>query len=523
MPTWYLPITATLTQPLIITAAGGDPNSASTSASIPGSAVRGSVARAVEHNRQLLNRLVLNDSVRYLWLNPVVGGTAGRPRPISWRSVDVVGSNDSWCVDLADIEPDAWPKKAKSKPPAFVARSGSKWIGHTLQTTARFHNARDADKGAAWKDKSTDETVGAFFAYEAIAVGQQFVGSVAITGPNINDVSTIAADLRGALGEQGWFGRSRRRGYGGGSRLDYGELAADPPGRKGEPIRAGQPICVTATSPYIGRDPNTGQIDPNTFVTEVLAVLGQAVGSTATFFQTTRAGGYNRAWGSELPDTPALAAGSTVVMKLTSTPTAEQLDRLLHEGIGERYGCVEVGLPEPGSFAIEVRTRRAERPAEAPTDITLVGVERIALKRLRIARAASAATVATEAMRIPTSSLLGRLRTQLRSETPLASMRELIDAEKLRAPAARALGACRIENRTAHDWLHTAATNPADRTESLRATVEHELAATGGRQLIDIFPTLIASIVDRHGEALETERMDRVLALMQQRARKANR
>lgn len=526
MPTWYLPLTATLTQPMIITVPGGDPNSASTSLAIPGSAVRGSVARAVEHDPELLDRLVLNDTVRYLWLTPVIGKMASRVRPRSWRSVDA-GERGSTCVDLAGLAPENWPKKAKADLPQFVARSGSTWFGRSPATGARFHNARDADKGAAWKDKTTDETVGAFFAYESIAAGEKFAGAIAITAPTRDDASSIQADLRAALGEQGWFGRSRRRGYGGACRLEYDALTELPPGSPSTSVTMGQRICVTAASPYVGRDQTTGQIDPNAFVAEVIAALGQEATPVATFLALTRAGGYNRAWGSDLPDTPALGPGSTIVMDLSSPPTTSMLDRLLHDGIGERrgdgFGRVDITAPLKVGFEISDPKPRTAKPTDPPNDTTLAALERIALKRLRMVRAASAAKTASDAVGVPSSSLLGRLRTQLRSEAPLASLRDLVNDENLRPPAERALHSCRIEGLNAHSWLRDGAVDPGDRADALRATVERELAETGGRPLIEQFPTLVSRIVAEHGETLETERIDRVLAVMQRRAREANR
>ena len=529
MATWYLPITATLTQPLLITVPAGDPNSAATALAIPGAAVRGSVARAVETDRQQLDELVLNTAVRYLWLYPIIGSHVGRPASRSWRAVEQPTADDVSYLDLAALPDHAWPKPAKAKAPSFVARSGSKWVGHTPTTSARFHNTRDADRGAAWKDKVTDETVGAFFAYEAIAVGERFGGSVAIDAPERALAEQLARRITEALGERGWFGRSRRRGYGGACQLTYGELIERPPGADPvETFPADTVVCITAVSPYVGRNSLTGQIDPAAFSHDLLEALGQPSSPVTRFLQMARASGYNRAWRSDLPDTPSLAAGSTISVKLTSPVTIEQVERLVHDGIGERridgFGRVSIAIAERGEFKIN-RPRVVAAQLIDANEETLAAVERITLRRLQLTRAGTAAKVADEATHVPSPSLIARLRTQLRTETPLQSLdellRELADPGQPRRPATRSLDLCRIEGETGMHWLREAA-SPAD-SDLFRAKVSKEIAESGHRKLTERFPTLIDRIMEHHGTTLEAERIDRVLALLQQRVRRERR
>ena len=50
----------------------------------------------------------------------------------------------------------------------------------------------------------------------------------------------------------------------------------------------------------------------------------------------TEAGGYNRTWGLSLPQRPALAAGSVVLLRAQQELPLDLLLAVEHEGLGER-------------------------------------------------------------------------------------------------------------------------------------------------------------------------------------------
>ena len=62
----YYPYTLTLGSPVVLTSAGGDPNSAETMDFIPGSAIRGAAARVLTDTASDFHRLILSGEVRYL-------------------------------------------------------------------------------------------------------------------------------------------------------------------------------------------------------------------------------------------------------------------------------------------------------------------------------------------------------------------------------------------------------------------------------------------------------------------------
>ena len=80
MKSRYLPMTITLTEPVLLTNASGDPNSVDTLDRIQGSALRGAVAAWCSANEPTaIDELVLGDQVRYLDALPAVGTERALP------------------------------------------------------------------------------------------------------------------------------------------------------------------------------------------------------------------------------------------------------------------------------------------------------------------------------------------------------------------------------------------------------------------------------------------------------------
>src|ERR1700722_18309618 len=82
MTTRYLPYTLELRSPLLATTSGSDPNSAASLSWVPGSSLRGAVARRLGGDRHPdFAEMVLDGSVRYLNAYPVSRTGEAEPGP----------------------------------------------------------------------------------------------------------------------------------------------------------------------------------------------------------------------------------------------------------------------------------------------------------------------------------------------------------------------------------------------------------------------------------------------------------
>jgi len=102
----YLPYRLALEAPAVLTAAGGDPNSAESLDHVPGGALRGAAARALGASPDpgALRELVLGEEVRYLNAYPVVEAQRALPVPVSLRPPkDEADGELVGCWDLAAL------------------------------------------------------------------------------------------------------------------------------------------------------------------------------------------------------------------------------------------------------------------------------------------------------------------------------------------------------------------------------------------------------------------------------------
>lgn len=105
----YIPYTLTLKSPAIIAALGSDPNSTSCLSFIPGSAVRGAVAKALgdpgedARKKQEFHDLILGGKARYLNAYPEMAGRRALRVPVSLQCGKEGSENDTSikAVDLA--------------------------------------------------------------------------------------------------------------------------------------------------------------------------------------------------------------------------------------------------------------------------------------------------------------------------------------------------------------------------------------------------------------------------------------
>jgi CRISPR-associated protein Csx10 len=480
--------TLTLKAPLLLTALEGDPNSVRSLGLIPGVAVRGAVASKFDQAKdpQTFQTLILSEQVCYLNAYPLVDTVRSLPTPVPWRrekysdqNHDLAGYSGRFVNDDDELE-STWPQEQlQSLEAPFVTLDQPDLTAGVTSLESRVHQQRYRPKGRAYTDPVTNEARGTIFTYEALEANQEFRGIVAISGQNQVEIDTRLAQVKTALGEKVYLGRSRRARYGGEALVS----AWSPVGVRGEreaegrngliigDLNAGQNFHVFLTADYIGRRSDTGQVDPTSFTTELINRLGGQVEVLRSRWAFRLVGGYNRTWGLQLPQVLTLRAGSVVVLKAQRPISYGNLLAIEQSGLGERraegFGRVlflenrgtnvgTVNAPSPSFF---------DPPALPVPDLVHQMQQRILMDAVEQRITEVASGVAGSASSIPSPSLLGRLRVPLRSAATnsLDTFQQWLsgtDQQRLRRPAMKKLDACRInaEGRKAlSDWLKLAA------------------------------------------------------------------
>ena len=472
----YLPFTLALRAPAILNFLGGDPNSAATLTFIPGGAIRGALAARLgdpdshAEVRSQFRTFVLDGSVRFLHAYPLDDGSRRTlPSPISLRSPREADRH----LDLASFQGQdqaTWPEESLSTFPwEYVSLTSAQPVCINTEIGSRIHHQRDRQRGRAWTEKRDGREFphGAIFTYEYLQSGQTFGGLIQVFGADESEcgqrMNRIQEIIKGPI----QLGRSRRAGYGGEAEINWGPVQKREVAGEGvtlTDLRTGDLFRVLLTSDCIVRDPRTGQIDPASLPELFLSRFGGRVTLRRIRWAFDLVGGFNQKWGLELPQARSVAAGSVLLFQAEETIPVDCLLALEHEGIGER---VTEGF---GRFVFleapvqEMRIRRTARPQVQEPSTTaselVMFIERRFLQSAvtrEIEQVALAA--AGRAFRVPTSSLLGRLRVPLRTQ-PAGALQTLAEwlgsgDRALRRPALDQLSRCRIDPGTGHVSLAT--------------------------------------------------------------------
>lgn len=394
----------TLSPVLVTRPGGGDPNSESSLAYIPGSAIRGLLASRwlADHPGvdaaadPTFRRLFLDGGVRYLNAYPALpNGTRMLPTPRSWR-VDKEDSNEKNIFDFAipsdagqtDSPQPTWrsPGAAFCTVSAHYNEENLCWQFHAYTCTPRqsiaIHTAR-VDRQQVTREATV-------FRYDALAAGQTFASAIVADDP---------ADLivcQRLLPQDGLvrLGRSQNTGYGL-VRISY------PPDERGEPqtaprqhwrewtppiADAGESIpqptrlVVTLLSDAIVRDPLTGA-ETDDITAAIFAPAETPVKAIDAFVRTEVVGGFNRRWNLPLPQATAIGAGSVFVFDYDEA-LQRRLDRLAEQGIGERraegFGRIAINW----QMGEKLARADAEHQPAASGDVALTGEEAMAAQQL---------------------------------------------------------------------------------------------------------------------------------------------
>ena len=462
----YLPFTLTLRAPAVLNILRGDPNSAATLTFIPGGAIRGALAARLgdpdchAEVRSQFQTFVLDGSVRFLHAYPLDDGSRRTlPSPISLRSPREADRH----FDLASFEGQdqaTWPEKSLSTFPwQYVSLTSAQPVCINTEIGSRIHHQRDRQRGRAWTEKRDGREFphGAIFTFEYMRPGQSFGGLIQVLGADESECGQLINRIQEIIKGPIQLGRSRRAGYGGEAESNWGSVQEREVAGEGVILTnpgAGDLFRVLLTSDCIVRDPRSGQIDPAALPELFVARLGGRATLQRIRWTFGLTGGFNRKWHLELPQARTVAAGSVLLFKAEDNIPIADLLAMEHEGIGERltegYGrlvfleapvqeirirsCAQAPVTKPSAPAPEVVTFIERRLLRADLNQE---IERLAL------------TVASRASRIPTASLLGRLRVPLRAQPgpALQTVAEWLDfgARALRRPAQDQLRRCRID------------------------------------------------------------------------------
>lgn len=490
----YLPYTLTLRAPAVLTSLGGDPNSSRTLPFIPGAAIRGAVARWLGDPRddpacqEVFRRLILDGSVCFLNAYPRAGGRRTLPAPVSLRTTkdERLGPQGELRVyDLAAFDGHAaggevqWPDAPLVPvPEPFVSIGAAQLLHVGPACNSRVHQQRDRTLGHAWTDPRTEEPRGTVFTFEYLEAGQEFDGIVQIHGEDQAAWDDLAARVKEALGDRVLVGRSRRGGYGGDAAIkwhDARDREISGQGIIGSDVPEGTEFRALLTSAYVGRHPETGQLDSTYLGREIANRLKGRAEVVRRRWSFEPVGGFNRKWRLPVPQGLACAAGSVLVLKATQRIPFADLLALEHAGLGERRveGFGRVLFLEAPVQTVTLRAAKVDLlhpPTGDPPALVRFAEARIVQTAVDRVVREEAARLAQGAKFPPSASLLGRLRNAMRAEPEeaLARIRRWLapdgpEASRLKRPAMDQLERCRLgDGQPLSDWLRARACEGQD-------------------------------------------------------------
>jgi CRISPR-associated protein Csx10 len=197
--------------PMLVPAFEGDANTVLTEGFIPGSAIRGLLARRyLAGGGKDFERLFLSGEVKFLSALPAAEGRRFLPVPHSVRQDK---EQEALFYDFAVALPASPARRVRGWCAKLPVSGGER---AETRTGLHYHHARARDRrigravGEQFKDFDlTRAEAGAVFTYECLDAGQIFYG--ALIGPReaLSQVRDLLAD-----GEVVWLGRSRSAQYG---------------------------------------------------------------------------------------------------------------------------------------------------------------------------------------------------------------------------------------------------------------------------------------------------------------------
>ncbi|TZE82168.1 RAMP superfamily CRISPR-associated protein [Calorimonas adulescens] len=315
-------------EPVIISTYRDDVNSNETLPYITGSSVRGVIIdRLIKAGKNNDIKFLLDGSVLFSNLYPYKNEIYFIPAPISL----FYDEDDDLKVYDFSCGRQKKDRRYKSLPSeCFVHVSDDILSIYTPEMREYFHHQRRLKVEEAVKSYSN------VFRYGAIKEGETFYGDVYCNDDYIEIVKGLMSD-----GDNVFLGRGKYAGYGmckiniKGIFKDSYEYMHEVYGLDWESIEEGKPLRMTFLSNAILYDRygrNTVKID-NELVSYLLKVDTEIIDA---YFSTEIVGGFNNKWGMNLPQSNAIKAGSTFVLRSSQKPDINRLYKLMDEGVGER-------------------------------------------------------------------------------------------------------------------------------------------------------------------------------------------
>ncbi len=342
--------------PVLVTDVQGEPNGAVSQACITGSLLRGALINAyLAENRQSdfdlatdaeARALFLGDDTRFLNAYPLSkpypaskDGQRALPLPVAWRHNKDDQSSEGDPRTIYDFSREQADVRDEGSVGDFCWWMEKKAALYTTSRRINVHTQRDARKGrptVVFKKDDEEEQVGAIYRYDALEAGLQMKAAIVTTE---KWAKTLEDLLRG---KTFWIGRARRAGYG---KVEVIRIETSDYWRESDAgdsplgVAERKKLRLTCTSDILLRDEN-GQttFDLHAALAQSLNVKPDALtlDQQSTWVKTKIVGGFNRKWGTALPQASAIAAGSVFVYETTQAISADALETLELYGVGER-------------------------------------------------------------------------------------------------------------------------------------------------------------------------------------------
>ena len=503
-----LQLDITLNSPAVLAKSGAEPSTVESHDFLPGTSILGALAsRWLASNRvkdaagdPTFRKLFLDGTTRYLNAYPQHGNRRYLPVPKTWLHEKY---KETPLKDLAaDGVTPSLDDKALGSGFVWIERDEDEGTRITLCTTevkTFLHHKRDRSLGRATKDS------GDLYSYQAITAGQSFRSYVLCEDESL---SGVVAELfqRGPLS----LGRSRSASYGGNPTVKVKALSEDwsefPLPQELEDF---EHLSVTLLSDYIGE--RHGVADAGVLIEEIKSHLNiSSEVKVSKFLASGQAGGYVGAWKMPRPTSATLAAGSVLVFHQAPSDLDQKLLRQLErsglgarraEGFGRLAFCWhgdegESLQCEPARVG-EVASSNGEGREFLSVKQQIIG--HVLEKELRLAGFDQAKLVRG---RVPSSSLLGRVRMRVRTATDAGEFLEFLEGvghrkdhkgeltQRLKE-AGKSLLNCRIDRQDMWTWLSDWASGsrswPVDVTAALRRASLPEDAHLGDWKFVKIF------------------------------------
>ena len=538
-PTHILCYRLKLKTATVIPASDGDPNTVVSRQDIPGSHLWG-IAAWCYLNRvnctaadPVFRSVFLNGGLRFLAAFPELIDDQLRMIPIP-HSIRKSKIDDS-PYDLVKGKPENEPTKRFDRRFAKIGTSGIET--QSVKTERNYHHARAANDrriGRALGAEVPDG--GALFTYNAIQPGQTFRGAVLGSENDLNQLKTWLPSPKTIH-----IGRSRSAQYGeakfkwiDNAPQKLNDVVEWTGFTKSQPsANLGKHLIITTLSPLLAAN-DCGHPIASFPLHELVDTLGLSETTKpkllSSYTRIEAVSGYNTHLRLPRQQWQAIAAGSVFEFKLEQDLIDEKLLELEQNGLGLRKGegFGRIAVNRQNNLYLGSKEKQLDDPdnlnhpdapeVDIPSDLLeiLKQVVRTYCTTEMQKYAREIASQLAREKKVPSNSLLGRLRLFLQHEKPEGNLKEL------RNPAKEQLTNCQINMRghnlfdlpnqqTLLDIFMEAWTQPKLLTEGMIGNKVQQLAGDFDEE---IRSKMIQTLVDSHSPKLCNDFLDYLITTL---------